>query len=174
MNLPKLARKTIEAHFQNKKFEPDEKIKEKFSDKRATFVTLTKNGQLRGCVGSLEAVRGLWEDVRENAINAAFHDTRFSPLTEDELEDVKIEVSVLSPAKKLEFKDEGDLLNKINNKMGIILKEGFYTSTFLPQVWEQIPDKVEFLEELSIKAGLDRDAWKGAEIWFYTVDVEEE
>ncbi len=172
MNLTQLARKTIEFYFNNKKFEPDKKTKQKLKDKKACFVTLTNKGNLRGCIGCVEAEQELWKQVQENIINAAFYDTRFSGLTKKELKKIKIEVSVLSEPKKLEYKTEKDLLKKINNKMGIILKKNPCSSTFLPQVWKQIPDKKEFLEHLSLKAGLDKDAWKTAEIWGYGVEVE--
>jgi uncharacterized protein len=174
MNLPELARKTLEAHFQNKKFEPDEATKKKYSKEQACFVTLTKSGDLRGCIGSLEAHQILWKDVQERAVDAALNDSRFLQLTKDELKKIKIEVSILSLPKKLEFKSPDDLLNKISHKMGLILKKGFYSSTFLPQVWEEISDKKEFLEHLSLKAGLSKDSWKTSEFWFYTVDAEKE
>jgi len=150
-----------------KEFIPDEDTKKKYSKKGASFVTLTKNKCLRGCVGSLEAFQELWKDVIENAVNAGFRDFRFNPLSEDEFSKIKIEVSVLSPAKKI-------TADKITKDMGIILKKGIRTSTFLPQVWEEIPDKTEFLEHLSMKAGLPKDAWKDAELWGYTVKAQKE
>ncbi len=174
MKLTQLARKTLECYFENKKFIPDEKTQKQYSEKRACFVTLTKNNNLRGCIGTLKACQELWKDIQQNAIHAALHDTRFHPLTENELKDIKIEVSVLSNPKPLNFSNLKDLLNKINNKMGIILKKGFYSSTFLPQVWEQLPNKIEFLEHLSFKAGLSRDAWKTSEISYYTINAEKE
>jgi AmmeMemoRadiSam system protein A len=171
MNLPQIARKAIEFYFDNKKFEPDEKTKQKYREKKACFVTLTENDELRGCIGGLEARQELWKDVVENAVNAGFSDFRFFPLNKSELKKIKIEVSVLTEPKKLEFKNEKELLEKLNKSMGIILKKGFYTSTFLPQVWEELPDKIEFLEHLSIKAGLNKDAWKNAEIFYYNVEI---
>jgi len=174
LTLTQLARHTLEAYFQNQKFEPDEETKKKYSDKKACFVTLTKNDQLRGCVGSLIATQELWKDVQENAINAAFRDSRFPPLTKEELNKIKIEISILTAPKKLEYENEKDLLEKINKDMGIILKKGFYSATFLPQVWEQLPDKIQFLEHLSLKAGLDKDAWKTADIFYYKVEIEKE
>lgn len=174
MNLTQFARKTLEDFFSRKSPTIDDKIKEKYKSKKACFVTLHENGELRGCIGCLESTKPLWKNVQENAINAAFHDLRFFPLTKEELKEIKIEVSVLSKPKKLNFKDEKDLLGKINNKMGLILKKGFHTATFLPQVWEQIPDKIKFLEQLSLKAGLEKNTWKNAEILVYDVDVEVE
>ena len=110
----------------------------------------------------------------ENAIHAAFDDYRFSPLSKNELSKIKIEISVLSIPRKIEFKNEKELLGKIDNKMGIIVKKGFNSATFLPQVWEQISDPKSFLEHLSIKAGLEKDAWKNSDIYFYRVKSIEE
>lgn len=176
MNLPQLARKTLEVYFKNpsKQFEPDDATKKKYSKEQACFVTLTKSGDLRGCIGSLEAHQILWKDVQERAVDAAVNDPRFLPLSQDELKKIKIEVSILSVPKKLEFKSPDDLLNKLNRKMGLILQKGIYSSTFLPQVWEEISGKKEFLEHLSMKAGLSKDSWKTSEFWFYTVDAEKE
>lgn len=168
--LLKLSRECLEHKFDNKETEVSEDIKKKFSKKQACFVTLTENNELRGCIGSLSAHQELWKDVIENTINAGFHDPRFLPLSSWDLNKIKIEISVLNVPKKLEFKDEKDLLKKIDKNMGIILKKGFYSATFLPQVWEEITDKINFLENLSLKAGLDRDAWKDAEIWYYRVE----
>ncbi len=172
MNLVQLARKTLEFYFKNQKFEPDEKTKQKYEEELASFVTLTQSERLRGCIGSLQAHQELWKDVQDNAINASSNDFRFQPLTKDELPKIKIEISILSEPKKLSFLSPEDLLQKINKNMGIILKKNFRSSTFLPQVWEQIPDKVQFLEHLSLKAGLPKDAWKTSEIWYYFVKKE--
>jgi AmmeMemoRadiSam system protein A len=174
LKLTKLARRTLEEHFKGKKFIPDEHTKEIYNEKQACFVTLTLNGELRGCIGSLIPERELWKDVQENAINAAIHDFRFSKLTGEELGKIKIEVSVLSLPKKINYVNEKDLLIRISSDRGFIIKKGMNSATFLPQVWEQISDKIEFLEQLSIKAGLNRNAWKSAEIWSYTVNAEKE
>jgi AmmeMemoRadiSam system protein A len=172
MNLTEIARSTIKSAFEGKRFVLDKNIKEKYKDKKSCFVTLTKKGNLRGCIGNLEAKQELWKDVQENAINAAFNDPRFSPLTEYELEEIEIEVSVLSKPKKISGKDVDSRLNKITKEMGIILKSGKYSATFLPQVWEHFSTKEEFLKELSLKAGLNKDAWKNAELFYYIVDIE--
>lgn len=169
-----LARKSIESELNKTEIIVDNNIKEKYSNKLACFVTLTINNQLRGCIGSLEARQELYKDVIENAKNAGFKDFRFLPLTKNELKKIKIEISILTKPEKLNFDSEKDLLNKINKNMGLILKKSGRTSTFLPQVWEQIKDKVEFLEALSQKAGLASDAWKTAEIWFYHIKKVEE
>jgi len=174
LTLTQIARKILESQFEEKKFKLDNKTKEKYPEKLSCFVTLTKNRELRGCIGSLTPTQELWKDVQENAINAAFNDPRFLQLKKDELKQIKIEVSVLSQPRKLIYKNPDDLLDKIKKDMGIILKKGFYNATFLPQVWEQIPDKVEFLQHLSIKAGLPADAWKNSEIFYYNVKIEKE
>jgi AmmeMemoRadiSam system protein A len=169
-----LAKESIKSRLENKNFEPEEKTKEKFKGKRACFVTLTLNKELRGCIGSLTARQELWRDVVENAVNSAFNDPRFYPLTKKEFEKVKIEISILTPAKKIEYKDEEDLKKKIFKK-GIIIKKGRYSATYLPQVWEQIPNKENFLNSLCSKAGLPPKTWKKKlDIWVYNVEKIEE
>jgi len=128
--------------------------------KGATFVTLTQRGELRGCIGSLEAWRPLLTDVQENACAAAFRDPRFSPLREAELPITRIEVSLLSPAELMHFRDEADALAQLRpNIDGVILTVGQYRSTFLPQVWEQLPEAAEFMAHLKQKAGLPGAYW---------------
>ena len=128
--------------------------------KYATFVTLHKNGNLRGCIGALEAYQPLINDVAEHAFAAAFSDPRFPKLTEDEFEQIEIEISVLSKPERIEFKDEDDLLNNIRPGIdGLILEYGYNRGTFLPSVWEQLPEKKEFLNHLKMKAGLAAQWW---------------
>jgi AmmeMemoRadiSam system protein B/AmmeMemoRadiSam system protein A len=125
----------------------------------ATFVTLTREGALRGCIGSLQAARPLGLDVAENAVAAAFRDPRFAAMTADEWPGVRVEVSLLSSARRLAFSDERDLLEQIRaGEDGLILEAEGRRATFLPQVWESIPDKRQFLRELARKAGLPQDA----------------
>jgi AmmeMemoRadiSam system protein B/AmmeMemoRadiSam system protein A len=129
-------------------------------DKGATFVTLTQNGQLRGCIGSLEAHRPLGVDLMENARSAAFRDPRFTPLSKAELERTRVEVSILSPAEPMQFSSEADLLRQLRpGRDGIILEHGPHRATFLPQVWEQLPEPREFMARLKQKAGLPADFW---------------
>lgn len=170
--LLKLARDAIESKFYSKEVYVNEEIKKKFSKKQSCFVTLTEDNMLRGCIGSLYASQELWKDVVENAIHAAFHDYRFIPINEKEIDKIKIEVSVLSVPEKLGIGEK--VFDKIDNKMGIILEKSGSSSTFLPQVWEQIPGKKQFLEQLSLKAGLNKDDWKTARLSFYRVDKVEE
>jgi hypothetical protein len=126
----------------------------------ATFVTLRRHGDLRGCIGSLEADRALRVDVARNARAAALHDPRFEPLAEIELEGLSIEVSLLSPPQALDFRDEHDLLRQLAEaREGVVLEAGRCRSTFLPQVWEQLPDARDFLRHLKAKAGLAPDHW---------------
>ncbi len=168
--LLRLARQTLETHFTGKKLHINEAFKKKYSDKRACFITLTENGDLRGCIGSLSARQELWKDVVENAKNAAFDDPRFPPLEENELGKIKIEISVLTEPKKLDYKNSEDLKNKIKNR-GVVLKKGYHSATYLPQVWEQLPDAENFLSSLCEKAGLSADEWKrGVEILIYDAE----
>jgi AmmeMemoRadiSam system protein A len=124
----------------------------------ATFVTLTKSGALRGCIGSLQAARPVGIDVAENALGAAFRDPRFPAMTAQEWPQCSVEVSLLGAAKPIRFADEADLLSQIRaGEDGLILEHGGKRATFLPQVWESIPDKHAFLGELARKAGLPAD-----------------
>lgn len=126
----------------------------------ATFVTLTQHEQLRGCIGSLEAWRLLAHDVRENAIAAAFRDPRFNPLTAEELPVTRIEVSLLTPAKPIFFTSEADALAQLLPGIdGVIFTAGHHRSTFLPQVWEQLPGPASFMAHLKQKAGLPANYW---------------
>ncbi|MDP2810981.1 MAG: AmmeMemoRadiSam system protein A [Rhodocyclaceae bacterium] len=126
----------------------------------ATFVTLTQNGQLRGCIGSLQAHRLLDQDVRANAVAAAFKDPRFPPLTLAELPRTRVEVSLLTEPQPMSFTDEADALRQLRpNVDGIIFSAGPRRSTFLPQVWEQLPEPHVFMAHLKQKAGLPADFW---------------
>ncbi|MBI3902678.1 MAG: AmmeMemoRadiSam system protein A [Nitrosomonadales bacterium] len=130
------------------------------SDYGACFVTLTRWGELRGCIGTLQARRCLLDDVRCNAVAAAFHDPRFLPLSAPELGEIKIEVSLLSPAQEMIFSSEADALNQLHPHVdGVIFQCGSHCSTFLPQVWEQLPQPREFMAHLKHKAGLPTDFW---------------
>ncbi len=144
-----------------------------FRERRGTFVTLTENGQLRGCIGHIIPQETLIEGVQENAINAAFRDPRFHPLRPDEWKNVKIEVSILTDPKPLSYTDGKDLLAKLRPGIdGVIIKKGYHQATFLPQVWDQLPDKKEFLTHLCYKAGLDGDAWKNGDLEVSTYQVQ--
>ena len=138
---------------------------------RACFVTLNLNGKLRGCVGSLIAHRSLIDDVISNARNAAFSDLRFSKLTYEEFENLEIEISILTPPLRLEYSSIEDLKNKIiPNKHGVILRYKNKSATFLPQVWEQIPDFYDFFTQLSLKAGFQSSCLNSnPTIYTYTV-----
>jgi hypothetical protein len=140
----------------------------------ASFVTLTKGGQLRGCIGALEPYQPLAEDVREHAIAAALQDPRFPPVTEDELSGINIEVSRLTVPRPLEYKTPEELIQKLRPHVdGVILRDGIRRATFLPQVWEKIPDAVEFLENLCYKMGASPDAWRRKRLEVMTYEVEE-
>jgi AmmeMemoRadiSam system protein A len=126
----------------------------------ASFVTLTREGRLRGCIGTLAARRSLREDIDKNAIAAAFRDPRFPPLSRHEFADLQIEVSVLSEPEFMSFRDEADALAQLRPGVdGVILSSGCRQATFLPQVWESLPDPREFMTHLKRKAGLRDDFW---------------
>jgi AmmeMemoRadiSam system protein A len=137
----------------------------------ASFVTLTRQGELRGCIGTLEAHRPLGLDVRENAVAAAFRDPRFMPLTRVEFDEIRVEVSVLSPSEILVVVSEEHALASLRpNVDGVVFEYAHYRSTFLPQVWEQLPEPAEFMAHLKRKAGLPMDFWaEGVRLSRYTV-----
>jgi len=153
---------------------PEELQDPALQEKRGVFVTLHKNGQLRGCIGSLVGLEPIVEGVRRNALNAAFNDRRFSPVTPDEFDDLRIDVSVLSQPKPLSYTDSQDLLGKLRPGIdGVILRgPGGASATFLPQVWEQLPDPQLFLSHLCLKAGLPQDAWQSGQLDIDTYQVQ--
>ena len=142
------------------------------SEPGASFVTLTINGELRGCIGSLEPYRPLVQDLKQNALAAAFHDPRFPALSEQELDAVRVEVSLLSPVVPLAFRDEADALAQLRPGVdGVILEYGCNRGTFLPQVWEQLPTPRDFFRHLKMKAGLPPNFWvDGVRLSRYTVE----
>lgn len=146
------------------------------SDPVATFVTLKIHHELRGCIGSIIAHRSLLDDVINNAISAAFSDPRFQPLRRDELFDLTLEISVLTPPKLLDYVNYEDLQTKIKPHIdGLILQHGQYRGTFLPQVWEQLPSPKQFLEHLSYKANANPTIYEHhPEIYTYEVEAIEE
>ena len=139
----------------------------------ATFVTLTRHGQLRGCIGSLEAHRSLYDDVTRNARSAAFDDPRFPRLEADEFSSVRIEVSVLTAPQPLQFSSEADALLRLRPGIdGVIIQYGTRRATLLPQVWRQLPEPHKFLAHLKQKAGLPTDLWAGdLQLAVYQVEV---
>jgi len=145
---------------------------ESLRSKGACFVTLEKNGALRGCIGSLEARYPLVEDVAKNTVSAAFSDPRFSPMQSNELHDVQISLSVLSPAQAMTVIDEEDLLRQLRPGIdGLILQDGYNRATFLPSVWQQLPQKQEFLSHLKHKAGFGANYWSDSlKFWRYTTE----
>ena len=147
---------------------------EKLGVRRACFVTLTKGGVLRGCIGTLSPQEPLHEAVVRRARSAAVEDPRFPPVQPDELKELKIEISVLTLPAPLPFSSPDDLLAKLRPKVdGVVLRAEGSSATYLPQVWEQLPDKREFMDELARKAGLSPGAWRrpGAEVLTYQVEA---
>jgi len=141
---------------------PAKDVPPKLVEKRACFVTLTVKGELRGCIGHILPQEPLFQAVIDNAQNAALHDPRFRPVQADETRKIKIEISVLTEPRPLAFDSPDDLLAKLKPREdGVVLKIGQYGATFLPQVWDQLPDKETFLNHLSQKAGCDPSAWRG-------------
>ncbi|MCP4021406.1 MAG: AmmeMemoRadiSam system protein A [Desulfobacteraceae bacterium] len=176
--LLKLARASI-AKKLGKKGEYYEEIKtridqrEHFNDKRGVFVSLHKHGKLRGCIGNIESVKTVGIGVEQNAQSAAFNDTRFNPLSLEELSDTQIEISILTKPEKIDFKDSKDLLIKLRPEMdGVVIEKNHYKATFLPQVWTQLPDPKAFLSHLCTKAGLPANEWEQGSLAVYTYQVQ--
>jgi uncharacterized protein len=143
----------------------------------ASFVTLTMEGELRGCIGTLEAYQNLVEDVRDHARQAALEDYRFPPVTKAEIPQLHIEISRLTPSAPLKYQNPGDLPGLLKpNVDGVILKDGFRRATFLPQVWQQLPEPEDFLSHLCTKMGTSAELWrrKVLEVAIYHVEEFEE
>lgn len=177
--LVKLARKTISERLGVKAADSESDVPgsalqdDCFKLQCGTFVTLKIQGQLRGCIGNLTASESVLDGVRRNAINAAFHDPRFSPLSQDELDRTEIEVSILTEPRPLKYRDGQDLIQKLRAHVdGVIIRKGHASATFLPQVWEQLPEPDDFLTHLCRKAGLPADAWKSSNLEVLTYQVQ--
>ena len=142
-------------------------------EKRGTFVSLHKNGELRGCIGHIEPVQEIYKDVIDNALAATFEDTRFLPLEAEELPEIEIEISVLTQPQELKYSSVDDLLAKlVPSRDGVIIRKGYRGATYLPQVWEDLTNKEEFLSSLCQKAGLPADEWRSGELGIWTYEAE--
>ncbi|MGE5464380.1 MAG: AmmeMemoRadiSam system protein A [Syntrophothermus sp.] len=173
--LLRLAREALEHGVRGRDLPPLDSsvLTPKLREQGATFVTLTEGGQLRGCIGALEPYQPLAQDVRDHAIAAALEDPRFPPVNERELSRIDIEVSRLTRPVPLEYEDANDLLSRLRPHVdGVILRDAFRRATFLPQVWEKIPDRAEFLSNLCYKMGADPELWrrKHLEVLIYQVE----
>lgn len=158
-----LARTKLESAFTNITFqEPNIKnLDPILKEPKAVFITLTKNSNLRGCIGTLTPIYPLYKAIIHGVISAAFEDPRFEPLKEDELKYIKIEISILTHPQALNYQDVNDLLSQLRPHVdGVILRYDKYSATFLPQVWDKLPNKEQFLSHLCLKAGLLQDTWK--------------
>ena len=168
-----VARRSIERKFRGDQAAPEASVDDaELAEPRATFVTLKKKSALRGCIGVLEPVRPLLLDVAHNAHAAAFQDPRFAPLLPEELRELVIEISVLSSPVPLAVRDRAGLLGALEpGRDGLILQEGIRRATFLPVVWESLPQPHEFLTHLMHKAGLAPDYWsESLKIYRYTTE----
>lgn len=174
--LLRLAREAMENTVRGKTLPPLDhgSLTPRLRENGASFVTLTIHDNLRGCIGALEAHQPLAEDVREHAIASALEDPRFLPVVESELSSIRIEVSRLTAPHLLEYSSSEDLLKKLKPRVdGVILKDDFRRATFLPQVWEKLPDPVDFLDQLCMKMGASKKLWRGAKLQVYVYQVEE-
>ena len=176
VGLLRLAREALEKAVKREPMLPldPSMLPPRFSEAGATFVTLTSKKNLRGCIGTLEAYQSLVEDVREHAVAAALHDYRFRPVQPEELPDIHIEISRLTPPVPLHYDKPGDLPAHLRPGIdGVVLKDGIRRATFLPQVWESLPDPEEFLAHLCYKMGASPDLWKHKKLEVLIYQVEE-
>lgn len=174
--LLQLAREALEYGVRGKPLPalPEASLSTHLREDGATFITLTIRGELRGCIGTLEAHQPLAEDVRQHTLAAAFEDPRFPPVQADEVERIQIEVSRLTRPIPLEYKDTEDLLTRLRPHVdGVILRDGTRRATFLPQVWDKIPHAPAFLDHLCDKMGLNENAWRLKHLEVLTYQVEE-
>ena len=174
--LLRLAREAMEHAVRGKKLPPldNNSLTPRLRENGASFVTLTINGNLRGCIGALEAHQPLAEDVREHAVAAALEDPRFRPVDETELSRIKLEVSRLTAPYPLEYSSSEELRAKLRPHVdGVILKDDYRRATFLPQVWEKIPDADDFLDHLCTKMGAKPNLWQSMKLQVYVYQVEE-
>ena len=174
--LLRLARESMEQAVKGKELpalDPDS-LSPRLRGDGASFVTLTIHGNLRGCIGALEAYQPLAEDVRQHAAAAALEDPRFEPVTEGELSRIHLEVSRLTVPRLLEYSSAADLLNKLKPHVdGVIIKDAYRRATFLPQVWDQIPEPADFLDHLCVKMGAAKNLWREARLQVHVYQVEE-
>ncbi|MEW5868944.1 MAG: AmmeMemoRadiSam system protein A [Chloroflexota bacterium] len=174
--LLKLARQAIDTAAQGRQ-RPAldlQALPERLRKPGATFVTLTRHGALRGCIGALEPYQALAEDVCEHAVAAAMNDFRFPPVNGSEVPELSIEISRLTLPQTLAYEQPGDLLEKLRpNVDGVILRDGVRRATFLPQVWEKLPDPAEFLSHLCQKMGAAHDLWRRKMLQVEIYQVEE-
>jgi len=174
--LLQLAQRTLEKYFrEGKKVQLEaEDLPSSLKEKKGVFVTLEENGQLRGCIGNLYPDKPIYEAVIDNTLASALFDPRFPSVTASELPAIKIEISVLSPLKRLtSLSSPQQLLDYLEkNKPGLLIKKDNRQATFLPQVWEELPKAESFLQHLCRKAGMDSQEWKkmGLEIYEYKVE----
>ena len=172
--LLKLARSAIAAQLKKEEMiDRPEPVSPVLEENRGCFVTLHKRSMLRGCIGTIEPIKPLVKAVEENAVNAAFRDPRFPPLTEAELSEIDIEISVLTVPEVLEYEDGADLKAKLSPGIhGVILSQGWHQATFLPQVWKQLPDTHAFLDHLCQKGGIGPECWRKGDVVVKTYKAE--
>jgi len=174
--LLRLARQALDMGVRGQKIPPlDQKsMPPRLQEKGASFVTLTIRGNLRGCIGALEPYQSLADDVREHAVAAALQDYRFPKVTPEELSQIEVEISRLTIPIPLEYSTPEDLLAKLRPGIdGVLLRDGVRRATFLPQVWEKIPNPAEFLDNLCYKMGDSPELWRKKHLEVSTYQVEE-
>jgi AmmeMemoRadiSam system protein A len=170
-----LAREALEAAVRRKPLPPVDEATLSAAMQRlgCCFVTLTRQGNLRGCIGALQPMESLYEDARHHAVQAALEDYRFPPVTPAEIPSLEIEISVLTEPQPLAYDKPEDLLKRLRPEVdGVVLREGLHRATFLPQVWEHFSDPQDFLGALCEKMGVASDTWRRTKMTVHTYQVE--
>ena len=168
-SLLSLARQSIQDHLEGRE-DGVVSLKKRFSDRitqnqRGVFVSLHKQGALRGCIGNIEPVKTVFKGVIENAKHAAFNDSRFTAISRNELENTQIEISILTLPETIEYADETEVISKLRPGIdGVIIKKSYKQATFLPQVWKQLASPADFLSHLCMKAGLPSQEWRDGDL----------
>jgi AmmeMemoRadiSam system protein A len=173
--LLKIARDSITCAVRGQPLEPIdlEKYSAILREHGASFITLSKNENLRGCIGAIEAYQPFILDVQEHAVAAAFEDYRFPPVKKEEIQQIEIEISRLTPMQSLDYSTPEDLISKLRvNVDGVLIKANGRRATFLPQVWEKVPDPGQFLSQLCMKMGAEPGLWKTQKTQVFTYQVE--
>lgn len=175
--LIRLSRQVIEENLEIDPTDPvsDKELKDPvFQDHKPLFITLNKNGCLRGCIGCLIGTEPLVEAVKRHSVNAAFFDQRFPPVTKEEVAELQINISLLTDPQPLDYKDSKELQEKLRPGVdGVILRDpSMGAATFLPQVWEQLPTVSQFLDHLCGKAGMPEDSWRKKSLEIQTYQVQ--
>jgi len=169
-----LSRRAIEYYFDTHQIlHPDlSDIPYEICEKKGVFITLYYKNQIRGRTGYIDPIKDLWEAVIENSVNVAFFNHKFKALDREELDDITIEISIISPIKKIIYNTPEELLKRIEKGKGILIKKGMHSASFLPDAWDYVDSKADFLDNLCLKSKLKANTWELEKLEIYSFDTE--